>query len=65
MPTIETIEALLRALGWSPAVGDTSVATRAWIHSESIVVIRVPRAEWLHPTIAARIVRRARRNPYR
>ena len=66
MPTTESVESALRALGWMPVTGDRSASSRAWEHPEvPHVVIRVPRTDWIDARIAARILRRARRNPYR
>jgi len=63
--TIETLEAMLRALGWVPVAGDTHPTARAWKRSDddrpTPAIIRVPRATWVGPILAARILRAARK----
>jgi hypothetical protein len=63
--TIETLEAILRTLGWVPVASDTHPTARAWKRFDderpTPVIIRVPRATWFGPTLAARILRAARR----
>lgn len=65
----EKLEAALRALGWEPVAGFRSVATRAWklIGDErpNVGVIYVPRADWIAPGIARRILRTASRIAFR
>jgi hypothetical protein len=61
MPTTKTINEALRNLGWSPAGVDASVSTVAWTHPMSIVVIRVPRTDFIDSHAARRIINRARR----
>jgi len=63
--TIEALEAMLRSLGWVPVDGDTHPTAPAWKRVDderpTPVIIRVPRATWLGPVLAARILRAARK----
>jgi hypothetical protein len=63
--TIETLEAMLRSLGWMPIAGDVHPTTRAWKRVDDArpmpIIIRVPRTTWIGPIQAARILRAARR----
>jgi hypothetical protein len=61
MPTTNSLRDALRQLGWSPVGTDASVATVAWTHPMSIVVIRVPRTDFVDAAFARRTINRARR----
>ena len=61
--TIEKLEAALRALGWMPVSSDRSTTSRAWKRVNDArpdaIIIRVPRADWVQPSLARRILRQA------
>ena len=54
---IDALEAILRALGWSPTEGDDSVGTRAWNRVGDLRTIRTPRTDWVNLRIAHRIIK--------
>jgi hypothetical protein len=66
MPTIESIEAILRRLGWSP-VENRSVTWRVWSHPERPTeLIHTPRTRFVRPRAAQLILQRAHgKHPFR
>jgi hypothetical protein len=66
MPTMKSLEASLRALGWVPAEVQTSDVVRVWVHPvHTDAEIRVLRTPEVTRAYVARILRKAARAPHR